>query len=122
MRLKGKRFLFIDDEEALLFAYRYLVQAEGAEVHTATHLQAAVELVNKYNFDYVISDYNMPEVTGYDILYQIHQVQRAAKLYIISGTVNLDIMKKVDVHHILAATLEKPFARETLVELFAGEQ
>lgn len=119
MKLKGKKFLFIDDEEVLLFAYRYLVEAEGAEVHTATDLDSTLALVKTHQFDYVISDFNMPMVTGYEVLVKVREFNSSAKLFIISGTVNIDYLKKADTHNILSGTLEKPFTREKLLSLFA---
>ncbi len=60
--------LIVDDESGILDTLRILLKKEGFEVTTAQGGKAGLEAIRTGQFDIVLSDVRMPQVTGIDIL------------------------------------------------------
>ena len=58
----------IDDEPDSLEVARYILDFYGANVHTASNGKEGIELVEKINPRFVISDLSMPEMDGWGFL------------------------------------------------------
>lgn len=61
----------IDDEPDSLEVARYILDFYGATVHTATNGKEGVEVVEKINPRFVISDLSMPEMDGWEFLKEL---------------------------------------------------
>ena len=62
------RILVVDDEESIREFLEIMLKKEGYEVSTAEDGQKAKEMLLKKSFDMVISDLQMPNVTGIELL------------------------------------------------------
>ncbi len=62
------RILVVDDEESIREFLEIMLKKEGYEVTTAEDGQRAKEILEKKSFDMVISDMQMPQVTGIELL------------------------------------------------------
>lgn len=62
------RILVVDDEESIREFLEIMLKKEGYEVTTAEDGQKAKEVLTKKSFDMVISDMQMPHVTGIELL------------------------------------------------------
>ena len=62
------RILVVDDEESIREFLEIMLKKEGYEVTTAEDGQKAKEVLLKKSFDMVISDMQMPHVTGIELL------------------------------------------------------
>ena len=60
--------LVIDDESGILDTLRILLRTEGFDVTTAQGGKAGLEQIRGGNFDIVLTDVRMPQVSGLDIL------------------------------------------------------
>ncbi len=60
--------LVIDDESAILDTLRILLKKEGFDVTTAQGGKAGVEEIRSGNFDIILSDVRMPQVSGLDVV------------------------------------------------------
>lgn len=60
--------LIVDDESGILDTLRILLKKEGFEVTTAQGGKAGLEAIRSGQFDVVLTDVRMPQVTGIDIL------------------------------------------------------
>jgi signal transduction histidine kinase len=58
-----KRILYLDDEENNLVAFKALFRREY-EVYTTTSPQEAVQLLNEFQFQVILSDQKMPDISG----------------------------------------------------------
>ena len=63
MQMQAK-ILVVDDELELLELYRELLVPLGAEIMTLSSAKAALQLLDKEDFDCVLSDLKMPEMDG----------------------------------------------------------
>ena len=64
------RILVVDDEESIREFLEIMLRKEGYEVTCANDGQQALDLLKKKSFDMVISDLQMPNVTGIELLKQ----------------------------------------------------
>lgn len=62
------RILVVDDEESIREFLEIMLKKEGYEVTTAEDGQNAKDILQKKSFDMVISDLQMPKVTGIELL------------------------------------------------------
>jgi two-component system response regulator PilR (NtrC family) len=62
------RVLVVDDEESIREFLEIMLRKEGYEVTCAEDGQKALEIVRKKSFDLVISDLQMPNMTGIELL------------------------------------------------------
>ncbi len=62
------RILVVDDEESIREFLDIMLKKEGYAVTTAENGRVAKEILEKKSFDLVISDFQMPEMTGMELL------------------------------------------------------
>ena len=65
------RILVVDDEESIREFLEIMLRKEGYEVTCAEDGQKALDLVKKRSFDMVISDLQMPNMTGLELLKEV---------------------------------------------------
>ncbi|QRJ65716.1 response regulator [Azospira restricta] len=78
------RVLCVDDEPNILRALSWLLQKEF-EVVTSTSGHEALEIVRKDNFDVVISDQRMPEMSGVDFLREVRAIAPRSMRILLTG-------------------------------------
>src|SRR3982750_3598551 len=62
------RILVVDDEESIREFLDIMLSKEGYDVTLAEDGQKAIDFLKKKSFDMVISDMQMPRVTGMELL------------------------------------------------------
>lgn len=67
------RILVVDDEESIREFLEIMLKKEGYEITTAEDGQVALDLMKKKSFDMVISDMQMPNVTGMELLKKVKE-------------------------------------------------
>jgi len=70
------RVLVVDDEESIREFLEIMLRKEGYEVTCAEDGQKALELIKKKTIDLVISDLQMPNMTGIELLRHVVQIPR----------------------------------------------
>ncbi len=69
-----KNILIIDDNENILNIFKQLLLDEGYRVTTANNGTIGIILFMRQNFDLVITDLNMPEMNGLDVIKRINSI------------------------------------------------
>lgn len=90
----SQRILVVDDEPALLFAYRKLIEREGIVVDSSTNLQGAMKHVKAHHYLAVITDLRLEGTENTDGLIIIHAIrenQPDAKVIMVTGYGNTEI-------------------------------
>jgi PAS domain S-box-containing protein len=74
-RLKGKRFLIVEDNQVNQQLIAFVLQKAGAIIEIASHGRQAVDyLENGHEYDLVIMDLQMPVMDGYETATHIRKV------------------------------------------------
>ena len=111
----GHPILIVDDEEIVLVALRDTLLREGYKVVSSPHAVHALSIVKEQKFSVVISDHQMPMITGLDFLAQVKQVQPDATRILITAVLSLgtviDAINKGEIYRFVV----KPWLREELL-------
>jgi len=59
-----KLILVVEDEPQIRQLFEEVIQAAGHDVETAANGRVALELIDRFKFDLIISDVKMPEISG----------------------------------------------------------
>ncbi|HUF92000.1 MAG TPA: ATP-binding protein, partial [Candidatus Limnocylindria bacterium] len=73
--LRGVRVLLVDDEADTLEVFTAVLAARGAEVRTADSASTALEVLDSWTPDLLISDIGMPGRDGYALIRQVRATQ-----------------------------------------------
>jgi DNA-binding NtrC family response regulator len=79
------RVLIVDDEPFVVRALQRLLQRERFEVETADSAEQALERLERFAADAVISDYRMPGQTGRQLLAQVAASRPGVARLLLSG-------------------------------------
>lgn len=66
--MKKARVLVIDDERSIRELLKYLFEIEGHEVYLAADATKALDILAEQNFDVVIQDMMLPDMSGVELL------------------------------------------------------
>jgi CheY-like chemotaxis protein len=71
--LRGIRILLVEDHDDTRACIQQLLESAGHRVSSAGTANAALELAESARFDLVISDLGLPDLTGHDLMRELHQ-------------------------------------------------
>lgn len=114
------RVLVTDDDEQMRRVCSRALTNEGWEVTLATDGKHAIEAVReaKAGFDCIVSDVNMPEVDGFELIAAVRQYDDDLPVLLMTGDPTLDgAVRAID--NGAVSYLSKPFDQEMLVSAVA---
>jgi response regulator RpfG family c-di-GMP phosphodiesterase len=107
--------LIVDDEEIVLVALRDTLLREGYKVVASPHAVHALSILKEQQFSVVLTDQQMPMVTGLEFLAQVKQIQPDATRILITAVLSLstviDAINKGEIYRFVV----KPWLREELL-------
>ena len=77
--------LIVDDEKCIRDILSRIIEREGFMVTVAVDGSEAFEKIQKARYDYVISDINMPNMTGLELLKKIKDLNRKIRVLLITS-------------------------------------
>ncbi|MHC4975318.1 MAG: response regulator [Planctomycetota bacterium] len=83
------KILIVDDEQQITTLLSRHLRMEGYDVETSNDPLEAIEMVKKKNFHIVISDIDMPHMTGIDMLKEIRTYNGGMHVIMITGKITL---------------------------------
>jgi DNA-binding NtrC family response regulator len=83
------RILVVDDEDTLRTVLSQELKGEGYEVETAADGQIAIDTLREKQFELVLLDIKMPNVTGFEVLKYIKQNHPTLKVIMLTGFADL---------------------------------
>ena len=107
--------LIVDDEEIVLVALRDTLLREGYRVVPSPHAIHALSVLKQEKFSVVITDQQMPMVSGLEFLAQVREIQPDATRILITAVLSLstviDAINKGEIYRFIV----KPWLREELL-------
>jgi len=111
----ARPILIVDDEEIVLVALRDTLLHEGYNIVSSPHAVHALSVLKEQQFSVVITDQQMPMVSGLEFLAQVRQIQPDATRILITAVLNLttliDAINKAEIYRFVV----KPWSREELL-------
>ena len=113
--LELKRVLIVDDEAVVLTALSKTLQLEGYEVFAVEDPLEAIHLVQTTPFSVILSDQQMPALSGLEFLAQVKEVQPNATRILITAVLSLNTVIEAINRGEVYRFIVKPWLREELL-------
>ncbi len=84
------KLLLVDDEPNILAALRRLLRQDGYAITAETDARVALTRLESEDFDVIVSDQRMPEMTGVEFLRRAKQLRPHSMRIVLSGYTDLD--------------------------------
>ena len=108
------RVLLIEDDTAVARSIELMLKAAGFNIYTTDLGEEGVDLGKVYEYDIIILDLSLPDISGYEVLKQLRMARVNTPVLILSG--NPDIEAKVKTLGFGADDyLTKPFNKDELI-------
>lgn len=102
------RALVVDDEPSVRLALDCAMQDEGWEVRVADSGEEALAVMAEWKPDVILSDKNMPDMTGVDLLREVRRKSSTVAFVLMTGYGSLDSLQEAT-HLDVDGYLQKPF-------------
>ncbi|MBI5911549.1 MAG: PAS domain S-box protein [Betaproteobacteria bacterium] len=112
---EGKSILYVDDDEAIVFLMTRLLEREGYRVTGCTDQREALAAVRSRPeaFDLVVTDYNMPGLTGLDLARALRDIRADLPVALASGYITEELRAEAPA----AGVIELVYKPNTVDEL-----
>ncbi|ADU64781.1 sigma-54 factor interaction domain-containing protein [Desulfurispirillum indicum S5] len=84
------QILIVDDDQAMCRLLKRLLQKAGMDVVCKSDPHEAVDVLSRQEFDLVLSDFYMPQLTGEDILHHVKNLQPATDVIIMTAFASIE--------------------------------
>jgi len=113
-----KRILIVDNEEDTANLIKMILEDAGYEVETVLSGKECLEIMEQKNFDLVLLDIMMPDMSGWDVFDKIKRTGKLEKTKVafLSVLECSPARKKKLMEEGLADYINKPFKPEELVK------
>jgi DNA-binding NtrC family response regulator len=112
-----KTILIVEDDTELLDLYTEILQLNMYNVQTAINGEEAVSKYRQIHPDLVIMDVNMPKLDGYEAFSQIIEMDKNAKVIMVTGYSEFEPKNKRALEQGLISVISKPIGVEMLLDL-----
>jgi len=117
--MENKRILVIDDDPDLLFLMAHGIKRLNSnfQVSTAPSATVALEQMQNQQFDLVVTDYMMPDMTGLDLVPKIRQISPQTKFVVVTAHHDTNRIRDMIDDLKISGFLGKPFVLPELLEV-----
>ena len=79
------RVLLIEDDSSMARGIELMLSAEGLNVYTTDLGEEGIDLGKLYDYDIIILDLGLPDMSGYDVLKKLRTAKVSTPILILSG-------------------------------------
>ena len=112
---KRKKILIVEDNDILREMLSVTLLSHGYLVETAHDGLSGLQKLEKYSYDLLITDNQMPRMEGLELIREIYRREMCIKTLFISGQFTKDIMERARERGVLEF-LAKPFSFNLMLE------
>ena len=105
----------VDDESAVRALITIALAGCGYQVDTAENGALAWEALQAKSYDLLITDHNMPKITGVELVKSLRSARMALPVVMVAGSLPAEELAQ-NPSLALAATILKPFAVDELLD------
>jgi NADH:ubiquinone oxidoreductase subunit E len=110
------KILVVDDEPIVIRSCEKILKSEGYDINSATDGQDAINILQKEDFDLVITDLKMPEVDGIDLIKWLRNSKPQTGVVVITGYPSQETIKDA-LNLGIIDYLPKPFTPPVLIDV-----
>lgn len=115
------KILIVDDNQDLAFLIKCMLEEEGYEVRSAENGTAGYSAYLLFNPDLVLTDIQMPQKNGLELMKDIRFHNPRVRTIYMSGDLSQyepPLEEEKEKYHV--GVLEKPFSKHELISLVSG--
>ena len=110
------RLLVAEDDADLRRITAGILNKAGFDVDTAEDGEAAWKLLQRHEYALIVTDYNMPKVTGIDLIRQLHSAHIKTPVILMTGNLPNDALRRnPDLQ--IEAIIIKPYSEQNLLSV-----
>ena len=94
--MSEEKVLVVDDEEVIRDVCSQILAAEGYEVATAASGKQAMHMLSEVNYDAVVTDIMMPDMSGLELLEVLRSTNLDVCMIVITGLGTFDMATQSD--------------------------
>jgi len=83
--MRDRRILIVDDDPIVLKSLRKMLEMNEYSVDCASEGRSALEMIEGDGYDIILSDINMPEMNGFELLEKVKERDPSSAFIIITG-------------------------------------
>lgn len=110
------RILAVDDEAVVLDSFRKILVVAGYSVDTVLTGPEALGLVRKNHYDFVFTDFKMPDMDGVEVTKAVKHLRPDVDVIMVTGYASIESAVETMKHGAMDY-VQKPFAEDELVAL-----
>ena len=110
------KVLYIDDEPINLDIF-YISFRRDFEVIKAVAPTEGLKIFNQNDIDVIVTDQRMPEMTGYDLIKRVKEVQPGMNCILLTAYYDPELLDDPEFQSFVFRYLEKPFKKEEMREI-----
>lgn len=110
------RILAVDDESVVLDSFRKILVVAGYSVDTVLTGPEALGLVRKNHYDFVFTDFKMPDMDGVEVTKAVKHLRPDVDVIMVTGYASIESAVETMKHGAMDY-VQKPFAEDELVAL-----
>ena len=84
------RVLLIEDDAAMAGSIELMLKSENFNVYTTDLGEEGIDLGKLYDYDIILLDLNLPDMSGYDVLKQLRVSKIKTPILILSGLAGIE--------------------------------
>jgi two-component system cell cycle response regulator CtrA len=84
------RVLLIEDDSATAQSIELMLKSDGFNVYTTDLGEEGIDLGKLYDYDIILLDLNLPDMSGYEVLKTLRLAKIATPILILSGLADID--------------------------------
>ena len=90
--------LYVDDDEPVALLAQTMLSREGFRVTAFTHAEQALAAVRAHanDFDLMVTDYNMPGMSGLELARRVQSIRGDLPIAIVSGYIDDELTRQAN--------------------------
>jgi DNA-binding NtrC family response regulator len=113
--LNKSRILFVDDEPEILHSLERITKKLDAVILTASSGQDALDIINECPVDVIVSDFNMPNMDGNELLEQVAKISPETVRMVLTGHGDMEMIVDLINNGHIWGFLKKPWDNFELI-------
>ncbi|HBY88574.1 MAG TPA: sigma-54-dependent Fis family transcriptional regulator [Colwellia sp.] len=113
--LNKSRILFVDDEPEILRSLERITKKLDAVILTASSGQDALDIINECPVDVIVSDFNMPNMDGNQLLEQVAEISPETVRMVLTGHGDMEMIVNLINNGHIWGFLQKPWDNFDLI-------
>lgn len=110
------KVLVVDDDNDIASQIKYFSLEEGYNVYTSSTAESAVELIKEHKPEIIIVDYDLPGMTGLELIRLAKEIDETIKAIMVSGKITGQYIKTESKDLGVIEFIPKPFKMKHLKE------